>query len=174
MRPATVTETIVEKKAATPKIVKAETLFERMKELYKAIEEKAYGLFEKRGFKDGSDREDWFKAEDEILRFVPVEFKETTDELVVTAEIPGFKAEELKVSVEPTRIIICGEAIREQKEEKDKLTYREYGGKELFRNIALPCDVDYEKATATLTEDRLEIKMPKVVTATKQVEVKTV
>jgi HSP20 family protein len=69
----------------------------------------------------------------------------------VQAEVPGFKANDLEVSLEPQRLAISGkkETSKEDKR-KEKLIYQERCSAELFRAIDLPVEVDAAKATAKL------------------------
>ncbi|MEJ2007938.1 MAG: Hsp20/alpha crystallin family protein [Acidobacteriota bacterium] len=83
-------------------------------------------------------------------------------------EVPGFKAEELEVSVEPYRLTITGK--REAKKEehkKGKTVYSERRAENLMRVIELPVEVDTAKVSATLKDGLLEFAMPKAVPARK-------
>ncbi len=57
---------------ASPIFVDAEKLFERMKEFSQSVARRAYEYFEARGREFGHDLEDWFHAESELMRRVPV------------------------------------------------------------------------------------------------------
>ncbi len=71
--------------AGKPLFVEAEQLFEQMKELTQNIAQRAYDFFEARGREFGREFDDWFRAESEVLRRVPVEIKEVGDKLTVRA-----------------------------------------------------------------------------------------
>jgi HSP20 family protein len=93
--------------------------------------------------------------------------------VTVDAEVPGFEAKDLEITLEPQRLIISGK--RETKEEKQtgKSVYREQCSNEIFRAVSLPAEVDASKATATLKNGMLEVQVPKSARATaKSVEVK--
>jgi len=68
--------------------------FERAQEINDLITRRAYELFEARGLTHGQDREDWVRAESEILLRVPVDVTETQDQFTVLAEVAGFTDED--------------------------------------------------------------------------------
>jgi HSP20 family protein len=146
-----------EAEPVTMKVVETETLFERMKNFYQAIAERAYGLFEKRGGNHGLDQEDWFLAEQQFFFPVPAQIKETEKAFNVEIEVTGFRAEDLAVSIEPFRLIISGSVEKEVKEKN----YTEMTAKEVFRIFNLTARVDPVKAAATLKLGKLNITLPK-------------
>jgi len=127
----------------------------------KQIRQRAYELFEWRGRGDGRDLEDWFKAEMELLKPVPVEIAEKGDVLHIRAEVPGFTEQELQVNLEPGALTLKGEH-REETEKKDEKTYHsERRAQQIFRRVALPVNVIPDKATAKLKSGVLELSVPK-------------
>src|SRR5262245_66578376 len=86
---------------ASPIFVEAEKLFEQMKEFPQSVARRAYEYFEARGREFGHDLEDWFRAESELIRRVPVEVQEAGGQINGAAGVPGFTADEIKISVEP-------------------------------------------------------------------------
>jgi HSP20 family molecular chaperone IbpA len=56
----------------------------------------------------GHDIDDWLCAESELLCPVLVEMEESEEQLTLRAQMPGFKAEEIEMSVEPHRVLISG------------------------------------------------------------------
>jgi HSP20 family molecular chaperone IbpA len=53
-----------------------------------AIAQRTFGLFQQRGGADGRDLEDWFRAESELLKPVPIEISESNDTYTIRAEVP--------------------------------------------------------------------------------------
>jgi HSP20 family protein len=152
------------------KIVEPQSFLERFNKLYERISRRAYEIFESNGRKFGHDLEDWFQAESEILPSFDLQIKEKENSLIVEAEVPGFSAKELEVSLEPWRLTISGN--KEMKEAQGKTTYRE-SSDQFLRLIDLPSEIDTRKASATLKNGFLEITVPKVGEAiTKRIEVK--
>ncbi len=115
---------------------------QRMTEVYDKVARRAYELFEGRGRQDGQDLDDWLHAESEFLSPIPVEVSETDDQLIIQAEVPGFRDEDVDVRVEPHRVIVSGkrQQIRDQK--KRKTVYSERRSDEIFRMFDLPEEID--------------------------------
>jgi len=148
-------------------------LIERFERVYEEIANRAFSLFENDGRIFGHDLDNWFKAEAELLHPVHVNVTEAESAVTIQAEVPGFEAKDLEVTLEPQRLIISGR--RETKEEsaKGKTIYKEQCSNEILRSVALPFDVDASKATATLKNGVLELQAPKSAkVTTTQVEVK--
>jgi HSP20 family protein len=83
------------------------------------------------------------------------------DAIVVRAEVPGCKPEEIDISVYGNTLTISGEK-KQSKEEKDKGYYHmetTYGS--FRRDINLPSDVDSAKVEATCKDGVLSITLPK-------------
>ena len=147
-------------------------LFEEMESLTNRIAQRAFDLFQQRGAIDGEDWNDWFRAESELLKVVPIEIGEADDSFSLRAEVPGFDAKEITVQVEPNSVYIHGKVERKKESEKDaEVQYSEVSAKELSRRVDLPRTIDPDKATATLTNGVLELKLPKAAPP-KTVEVK--
>ncbi len=86
-----------------------EDLREEMQQMELAIARRAFELYEARSCEHGHDWEDWFRAESELLRPVSVTISESEDQVSVRANVLGFEANEVRVSIEPRRITILGE-----------------------------------------------------------------
>ncbi|MCI0338792.1 MAG: Hsp20/alpha crystallin family protein [Acidobacteria bacterium] len=140
----------------------AERLFDQMREFSEVVARRAYQFFETRGRAIGHELEDWFRAEAEVLHYVPVEIQQSNEQFVVRAEVPGFSGGNIKVSVELNRLIISGklEEVSEQKEEKIVISERR--PTKFCRVLDLPAVVDPSKASATVKDGVLEITLPKI------------
>src|SRR5262245_41553746 len=108
------------KTAPGPTFVEAEKLFDQMKEFSQTVAERAYQLFDERGREFGHELEDWLRAEFELMRHVPTELKESKDQFIVRAEVPGFNAQDIKISVDPNLVILSGKFEKELDEETEK------------------------------------------------------
>ena len=159
--------------APGPIFVEAERLLDRMKDVYESIAMRAYELFETRGRHLGCEIDDWLRAESETLRPMPVEFTDAGNQFKVVAEVPGFGAKDLKVSVEPNRLIISG-IVENKVEKKDEgKIFSERKSREVFRALDLPAEIDTASVTATLKDGILNLTLPKVaLPEPKSVEVK--
>ncbi len=158
MKPATASTPAKEITMKTTSVADFWTDFSR---LMKQIEQRAYQLFESRGSRPGHDLEDWFAAEKEFLKPVPLEIEEKADALHISAELPGFLPEELEINLEPQALTIKGFQKKEREKKGEKTYYSEKQTKQVLRQISLPLSVAPDKAKATLKDGVLEITAPK-------------
>lgn len=89
-----------------------------------------------------------------------VEVFERDGRLVVRADLPGLKREDVKVEVTGEALTVSGER-RDEAEERGEGFYRTertYGS--FFRRVPLPEGVVTEEATATFRDGVLEVVMP--------------
>lgn len=98
-----------------------------------------------------------------IERFAPrVDLIDREDQLVLRAEIPGAKKEDLQISITENAVAIAGSTQREEKEEAGDYYRREIARGGFSRTVSLPASVDTEKAAAHFEDGVLEITMPKI------------
>jgi HSP20 family protein len=111
--------------------------------------------------------------EDLGVRGPAIEVYEEKDDVVVKAELPGLKKEDLEVNISDHLLTIKGERKKEE-EVKEKGYYyseRSYGG--FTRTIEIPKDVRHDKIWATFKDGVLEVRLPKTEEATrKEVKIK--
>jgi len=90
-----------------------------------------------------------------------IEVFEKEDKLVVKAELPGMKEEDIDISVVGDTLTIKGErkAESEVKEEDYYCCERSYGS--FSRSIAVPSSVDANKIEANYEDGVLEVSLPK-------------
>lgn len=90
-----------------------------------------------------------------------VDVRETENEVIVSAEIPGVDPDELDVTVNDNHIILSGEVKRSVEQEKEgyRMMERRYGT--FNRTIPLPVEVKPDEAWAEYKNGVLEIRMNK-------------
>jgi HSP20 family protein len=86
-------------------------------------------------------------------------------EVVVRAELPGVKKEDLEVSVTDRSVTLRATTKHEEKEEKGDYIRRELSSGEYHRTLALPDDVKADAAKAVFKDGILELTLPKVESA---------
>jgi HSP20 family protein len=100
----------------------------------------------------------------EVVVWSPrVDVYEKDNNVVIEAEIPGAKKEDIEVKVKDNAVIIRGE-VKKEEEKKDENYYRRerfYGKFE--RVIPLPADVKIEEAKAEYQDGILKLTIPKSV-----------
>ncbi len=105
--------------------------------------------------------ENWAETEYEV--FVPVNVKAGTDEYLITALVPGVKAEDLSIQVLNETVTLQG-TIKDQAADgdgKEDYLLRECPTGRFFRVIRLPEPLDSGKALADLTDGVLTLQVPK-------------
>ena len=100
--------------------------------------------------------------ESEFFGWAPaVDLFEDKDNVVVRAELPGMKKEDIEISLHQGSVIISGER-KEESESGDGETSRSerFFGR-FQRALELPKPVDANKVTATYKDGVLTVKLPK-------------
>jgi HSP20 family protein len=116
----------------------------------------------------------WWRVPSEEIGWTPsVEMYEKDDKLVVRAELPGMKKEEIDISVLGDTLTIKGER-KAESEVKDEDYYRcEMCYGKFSRSVALPAAVEARKVEASYENGILEVTVPKAEEAKpKKVEIK--
>jgi HSP20 family protein len=151
-----------EKKVSKPPIfVEAEKMFDKMADLTRETSQKAFEYFMDHGGMLGSRFDDWLHAEMELLRPVPVEITETDKLVNIRAAVPGFKADEIELSVNDNNLFLTGETKFEEKKEDEKTFYTEWRSNQFYRQLRLPAEVLSEGADAKLKDGILTLVLKK-------------
>src|SRR5690349_13385843 len=92
-----------------------------------------------------------------------VDMYQTDNEVVIKAALPGIKAEEVQINVTGEMLTIKGEVRQdEEKQGKEKAYHlREQRWGMFERSIALPTEVDADKAKADFENGILTVTLPK-------------
>ncbi len=93
-----------------------------------------------------------------------VDVADRDDEIVIRAEMPGVRKEDLDISLGDNTITLRGTTKEEEREEKEGeyYYYRETGHGEFVRTLGLPAAVDGTKAKATFKNGILHVVLPKM------------
>jgi HSP20 family protein len=94
-----------------------------------------------------------------------VDLKETDQEIILEADLPGVNREDLEITVDHNQILLKGEMKRDEtKEERGyHLTERRYGS--FYRTVQLPVEVKADQASAKYRNGVLEVRVPKAESA---------
>ncbi|HXH10741.1 MAG TPA: Hsp20/alpha crystallin family protein [Alphaproteobacteria bacterium] len=92
----------------------------------------------------------------------PVDIYETDEVLILTAELPGLRQEDIGIELKDQMLTIRGERKPDSSVREDQYHRREraYGG--FQRSFLLPATVDSDKVTAAYRDGVLELRLPKV------------
>ena len=145
-----------------PFFVEAEKMFERFADISMETTNRAFDFFRARGGEFGHEVEDWFRAESDILRFVPVEIKEQNGTLKVSADVAGFKPEEVEISVKDNTLMISGKMEAREEKKDENVFYSDFRSNRFFRQMTLPEAVKVEDAKAEIKDGMLNISLPKI------------
>lgn len=106
------------------------------------------------------------KAQIRANVYPPLNIFEEADRMVVTAEIPGVKPEDLDISLEGETLSIQGK--RDSRQDDFTISYhrREIESGSFSRAVALPVKVDVERISAKLTNGILTVTLMKAAEAT--------
>ncbi|MEW5745325.1 MAG: Hsp20/alpha crystallin family protein [Nitrospirota bacterium] len=97
-----------------------------------------------------------------------IDIYEEGGDVVVKAELPGMRREDIDVSVTGDVITISGEKKKEEKIEKKNYYRLERAYGSFARSFQLPSEVQTDKAAAKFTDGILEIRVPKTEEAKKK------
>lgn len=104
-----------------------------------------------RGAASGAQLEPWTPA---------VDVQQCNGNVVVTAELPGLKKEDVKVELTEDSLIIQGERKQEHKEDHEGFHSWERSYGQFYRSIPLPEGAKTDEAKAELTEGVLKVSVP--------------
>ena len=110
---------------------------------------------------------DWFGRDMEGFlprdggRWLPaVDIRESDGKFLIEVEVPGFKSEEVHVSVDDRILSIEGERVSESKEEKEGYIRTERQRGRFVRRFTLPSAVQSEDIAASVKDGVLTIEVP--------------
>ena len=117
-----------------------------------------------------SDMDRFFEDEDsfptrfrrQTLAVPPVNVKQTEKEVIITADIPGVKEDDLNIEIGDEFVDLAG--VRKEKQETEEAGFyrKEISYGSFARRIPLPVPVNSDKAEATIKEGQLKIVLPKL------------
>lgn len=99
-------------------------------------------------------------ALDQPLWSPPVELFERGNNLVVRADLPGVKKEDLNIEIQDDLLTISGERRSEEEENREGFyrSERSYGS--FYRSIPLPNEVKADQVNASFRDGVLEVTLP--------------
>jgi HSP20 family protein len=92
---------------------------------------------------------------------LPVDVSMTAEELVIEAQLPGVKLEDVDITVENGRLTIRAETGAERSEDNGDFLIREIRRGSFNRTLNLPSGLEPDKAAATFEDGILTLRIPK-------------
>jgi HSP20 family protein len=104
---------------------------------------------------------------------IAVDMHETEDDVVITADLPGLKPEDVDISITENALSMKGEFRSEEEGERGDVHFRERRYGAFQRSIALPDAIDADGAQAEFEDGVLTVTLPKTEeTKPRRIEVK--
>jgi HSP20 family protein len=92
---------------------------------------------------------------------LPLDVTATPDEIRVEASLPGFKPEDVEITVEDGTLTISGRLDEERDDRKGNYLLHEIRRGSFTRSVALPAGLEPDKASATFENGVLTLRIPK-------------
>jgi HSP20 family protein len=90
-----------------------------------------------------------------------VDIRETDDSLVLTAELPGMKKDDVHITFENNVLTLSGERKFEKDEKRENYHRIERAYGEFSRSFSVPTNIDPTKVEAKFKDGVLEVKLAK-------------
>ena len=90
-----------------------------------------------------------------------IDVHETADDIVVTAALPGLKADDLDITMTGQTLTLKGEFKADDEINRDQYLYRERRFGSFSRTLQLPVRVQGDRAEASFTDGVLTLSIPK-------------
>ena len=97
-----------------------------------------------------------------------VDLRETDNEFILHADIPGLNPDEMDITVEEDMVILKGETKSDETRQERDYHLTERRNASFYRAISLPSQVKSEQAVARYQNGVLELTMPKMETAARK------
>jgi HSP20 family molecular chaperone IbpA len=136
-------------------VIEADVLDE-MNETNSMIAQRAYEIYESRSGEHGADQDDWFRAEQEVLPGLEIDYDVSDSAVRLTAHPIRFGAEDLEVIIGHRRAVICGIHPGPSQAANGS------SDKRIMRIVELPFEVDPVSARATLQNETLQVVLPRL------------
>ena len=122
----------------------------------------------RRPFPNPFGRDRWLPIRPMSIRMPSIDVYEEKDSVVVKAELPGMKKEDIAVNLAGENLTIKGEKKEDKEVKEDNYYRRERSYGSFLRTVALPCEVKSDEIKASFKDGVLEIRVPKTEDAKKK------
>jgi HSP20 family protein len=112
-------------------------------------------------FDDDVFRPVWSQDRDGGGFSLPLDVSTTPDSLLVEAQLPGVKPEDVEITVENNTLTITGKTAEERRTGEGSHLVQEIRRGSFSRSISLPSGLESDKASATFENGMLELRIPK-------------
>ncbi|WP_311172031.1 Hsp20/alpha crystallin family protein [Halobellus ordinarius] len=102
---------------------------------------------------------------------IRIDLEDQDEELVLTAELPGFDSEDIDVRVTGQTLELEAEHEESEKEETSEYIRQERRRASAVRSVPLPVDIEAEDVSASYSNGVLTVRMPKSEPAAETTEI---
>jgi HSP20 family protein len=102
----------------------------------------------------------WSESEDWPLS-IPIDMVETDDAVIVRADMPGVKPDDVDINITDSRLTMKGKFEMEEEREEGQVHMRERRHGQFQRSVALPAYIDASKVEAEFDSGILKVTLPK-------------
>jgi HSP20 family protein len=89
-----------------------------------------------------------------------IEVRETDGKLLLNAELPGLKKDDVKVHIDGDTLVVEGERKQEKEEKREGYYHSERSYGKFYRSIPLPEGAQTDQASAQFNNGVLEVTLP--------------
>ena len=136
-------------------------VFEEIKGLAERVRERAFEIFQHRAGALGSDLDDWFKAEHELIGMPQSDLVEKNGKFEARVAVPGFDAKDVSVTALPEALLVRANSTHQHDTIEENVRFCEFGERTLFRRFDLPAPINVDKVTADLDKGVLKLTAAK-------------
>lgn len=112
-------------------------------------------------------------VEERFIFTPPIDIYETSEGLVLEADLPGVTSETLELQVQNNKLTLFGRVVK-QAPENAIARHQEYGVGDYLRSFILSDEVDYDRISAKLQNGVLRVVLPKAAkSAPRRIEINT-
>jgi HSP20 family protein len=90
-----------------------------------------------------------------------VDIEDKDDKFIMTAEVPGFKKDEIEINICGNSVEISGTKETKRDEKGKDYIRQERTEESFYRTVTLPEEIKFEEVSADLKDGLLEIVLPK-------------
>jgi HSP20 family protein len=112
-------------------------------------------------FDDDVFRPVWSQDRASTGSSLPLDVSMTPDALIVEAQLPGVKPEDVEITVENNTLTITGQTAEVQTTGEGSHLVQEIRRGSFSRSVSLPSGLESDKASATFENGMLELRIPK-------------
>ncbi|NPV92965.1 MAG: Hsp20/alpha crystallin family protein [Firmicutes bacterium] len=94
-------------------------------------------------------------------RDVRVDIRETDTDIVLEAELPGMKKEDIEITLDESHLTLRANTSAETEEKRENFIRKERRSGSLVRSFLLPAEVREEEVKARFENGLLELRLPK-------------